>query len=85
MAKLTGKIRYRRYNHGLLLEVEVQDKPKVVDLNGTHAVVYRTKWRDADERDLQALGEINLRDAVGKAYDAGQAAAVEVPPKKEQH
>lgn len=82
---LTGKTRYRRFEHGLLLEVEVHDKPKLVKIGKSYAVEQRTKWRDADERDLQELQEIHLLEAVNKAYNAGAVDAVTVPPKAEQH
>lgn len=68
-----------------MLEVEVHDKPRLIKVNNVHAVEQRTKWRDADVRDLQELNELNLREAVSKAYDAGAVDAVTVPPKSEQH
>ena len=75
---LTGKIRYRRFEHGLLLVVEKHAKPQLVKIGESYAVEKRTTWEDADERDLQELQELhelNLRDAVDKAW-AGDAAAV---------
>ena len=69
--KLTGRIRYRRYDHGLLLEVEVHDTPRLVKVGEDYIAEQRRKWRDADERDLQELHGMELEAAADKAFDEG--------------